>query len=244
MDTENLSAPSCAQPLNPRGITHIKTPQTTRYTVVGNHLAQHRQLSLVAMGLALHIQSLPDQARVDIKTLADRFPEGEIRIAAALRELKTHGYLAQVRKRLPNGRIVTHTLSYNQPPAGYLTVDSAPAARPPSAPATTDVPPPPTTPRPEPEPEPAPTPAAAPDATSEPPAVPDTTPRPEPHKPPLPAPQTPDPERARHSDATALLSTLHHRDPRHSPSGPSCTSPRPSPPGSNAARAPRLYAMP
>src|SRR4051794_11286790 len=68
MDTQNLSAPSCAQPLNPRGITHINTPHTTRYTVVGNHLAQHRQLSLTAMGLALHIQSLPAQARVDIKT--------------------------------------------------------------------------------------------------------------------------------------------------------------------------------
>ncbi|MGW0191196.1 helix-turn-helix domain-containing protein [Streptomyces sp. NPDC003362] len=115
MDTQHPSAPACAQPLNPRGITHINTPHTNRFTVVGNHLTQHRSLSLTAIGLAAHIQSLPPRAKVDIKTLAARFPEGETRIAAALRELEAHGYLARVRERLPSGRIVTHTVSYNQP---------------------------------------------------------------------------------------------------------------------------------
>ncbi|MFF3845260.1 hypothetical protein [Streptomyces sp. NPDC002328] len=293
MDTQNLSAPSCAQALNPRGITHIKTAQTTRYTVVGNHLAQHRQLSLVAMGLALHIQSLPDQARVDIKTLADRFPEGETRIAAALRELKAHGYLAQIRKRLPNGRIVTHTVSYNQPQAAHPANGPAPAPQRPPNPASTAAPPPPAAPQPQPGPAPAPqrpsnqtaaappppaalqpqpdtapapqrppgpaaaavppppaaphpqpgptptpepgsaptprpkptpaparapTPTPAPAPTPQ--AAPDTAPQPQPQpqpqpsKPPLPAPHTPDPDLARQRSATALLATLHHRDPR------------------------------
>lgn len=190
MDTQNLSAPACAQQLNPRGITHINTPHTTRYTVVGNHLAQHRQLSLTAIGLALHIQSLPEQARVDIKTLAGRFREGETRIAAALRELKAHGYLAQVRKRLPSGCIVTHTVSYNQPFTEAERSEIAPNPTP-------RTPPPP--PRPSvPEPEPSPTLAPAP-APSQP-------------KPPLPEPETPDPDR--HGTAAALLSTLHRRDPR------------------------------
>ncbi|MDN0193714.1 helix-turn-helix domain-containing protein [Streptomyces sp. S.PNR 29] len=115
MDTQHLSAPACAQPLNPRGITHINTKHTTRFTVIGNHLTQHRRLTLTAIGLACHIQSLPSGTRVDIKTLAARFPEGETRIAAALRELEAHGYLARIRERLPSGRIVTHTVSYNQP---------------------------------------------------------------------------------------------------------------------------------
>ncbi|MEV5309659.1 helix-turn-helix domain-containing protein [Streptomyces sp. NPDC052610] len=135
MDTQHPSAPACAQPLNPRGITHINTPHTNRFTVVGNHLTQHRSLSLTAIGLAAHIQSLPPGARVDIKTLAARFPEGETRIAAALRELEAHGYLARVRERLPSGRIVTHTVSYNQPQPAQPT-------------------PPPPQPEPEPEPEP------------------------------------------------------------------------------------------
>lgn len=115
MDTQNLSAPSCAQPRIPRGITHINVRQTSRYTVIGNHLAQHRELSLLAIGLGAHIQSLPSGARVDIKSLTARFPEGETRIASALRELEAHGYLSRTRERLPSGQVVTHTVSYNQP---------------------------------------------------------------------------------------------------------------------------------
>ncbi|MFJ6838237.1 helix-turn-helix domain-containing protein [Streptomyces sp. NPDC091209] len=96
--------------------------------MVGNHLAQHRELTLTAIGLALHIQSLPEGARVDIKSLAARLPEGEVRIAAALRELEAHGYLSRRRERLPSGRIVTHTVSYNQP-RGLVE----PAVRPPAS---------------------------------------------------------------------------------------------------------------
>ncbi len=83
--------------------------------MIGNHLTQHADLSLLAIGLACHIQSLPPGARVDIKTLAARFPEGATRIAAALRELETHGYLRRERARVPGGRIVTRTISCNQP---------------------------------------------------------------------------------------------------------------------------------
>ncbi|AVH97126.1 DNA-binding protein [Streptomyces sp. WAC00288] len=95
---------------------HANTPQTRRYTVVGNHLAQHEHLSLTAIGLAVHIQSLPTGSPVGIKELAACFPEGEIRIATALRELEAHGYLARTRVRRPDGRITTRTVSYNQPP--------------------------------------------------------------------------------------------------------------------------------
>ncbi|WP_420864094.1 hypothetical protein [Streptomyces deccanensis] len=69
--------------------------------MVGNHLAQHPQLSAPAIGLAGHIQSLPTGARVDIRTLTDRFPESPARIAAALRELETHGYLRRALPAVP-----------------------------------------------------------------------------------------------------------------------------------------------
>lgn len=97
------------------GLVHDNTRHTTRFTVIGNHLAQHAELSLLAIGLGVHIQSLPAGARVDIKSLAARFPEGTTRIAAALRELEAHGYLRRVRERVPGGRIVTRTISCNQP---------------------------------------------------------------------------------------------------------------------------------
>ncbi|MFG2721612.1 helix-turn-helix domain-containing protein [Streptomyces sp. NPDC048416] len=127
MDVQNPSAPPRAQSRVPRknhphrrphaGIVHDNTRHTTRFTVIGNHLAQHTELSGLAIGLAVYIQSLPAGASADIKTLAARFPEGSARIAAALRELEAHGYLRRTRERVPGGRIVTRTVSCNQPGA-------------------------------------------------------------------------------------------------------------------------------
>ncbi|KRC95562.1 MULTISPECIES: hypothetical protein [unclassified Streptomyces] len=122
MDTENPSAPPCAESRNAGknhtrvgGLTHENVRHTTRFTVIGNHLAQHRELSLLAIGLGVHIQSLPKGARVDIKALTARFPEGSTRIAAGLRELEAHGYLRRERSRVRGGRMVTRTVSCNQP---------------------------------------------------------------------------------------------------------------------------------
>jgi hypothetical protein len=148
MDTQNPSAPPRAQSriagkshphrgtqephARPAGVIHDNTRHTTRFTVIGNHLAQHPELSGLAIGLAVYIQSLPTGARVDIKTLAARFPEGPTRIAAALRELETHGYLRRTRERTPGGRIVTRTISCNQPRHHGTPADtpSRPARRP------------------------------------------------------------------------------------------------------------------
>ncbi|MFG3121458.1 helix-turn-helix domain-containing protein [Streptomyces sp. NPDC048201] len=124
MDTQHPSAPSRARSRiagqghpNRGGLIHDNSRHTARFTVIGNHLAQHADLSLLAIGLGTHIQSLPPGARIDIKSLAARFPEGVARIAAALRELEKHGYLRRERLRVPDGRIVTRTISCNQPPA-------------------------------------------------------------------------------------------------------------------------------
>jgi hypothetical protein len=96
----------------PSGVVHVTVRHHTHYVVVGNHLAQHPTLSATAIGIGVHIQSLPAGARVGIKVLADRFPEGEVRIAAALRELEAAGYLERVRVRTPEGRLVTRTVFY------------------------------------------------------------------------------------------------------------------------------------
>ncbi|MFE2281354.1 helix-turn-helix domain-containing protein [Streptomyces sp. NPDC059454] len=106
------------------GLRHDNTRHTTRFTVIGNHLAQHRELSLLAIGLGTHLQSLPKGAPADIKTLAARFPEGATRIAAALRELETHGYLRRERVRTSTGRIVTRTISCNQPAAARHSAEA------------------------------------------------------------------------------------------------------------------------
>ncbi|NUK62488.1 helix-turn-helix domain-containing protein, partial [Streptomyces lunaelactis] len=145
MDTQQVSAPSRASSRVPGrvtafGVIHVNSVHTGRFTIVGNHLAQHGELSLIAIGLAVHIQSLPDGAKVGIKVLVDRFPESEARIAAALRELEEHSYLERTLARLPGGKLVTRTISYNQPGAIPATV-AAPEpptepGRPASVPAT------------------------------------------------------------------------------------------------------------
>ncbi|MFG2178666.1 helix-turn-helix domain-containing protein [Streptomyces abikoensis] len=100
------------------GVVHIRHHHDTNFTVVGNHLAQHPDLSAVAIGLGVYIQSLPDGASVGIKDLTRRFKEGEITIARALKELETAGYLKRSRERDDRtGRIVTRTRWYERPGA-------------------------------------------------------------------------------------------------------------------------------
>ncbi|MEU3704951.1 hypothetical protein AB0E82_21990, partial [Streptomyces anulatus] len=98
MDTQQNTALTRALaevpgPLPTSGVIHIAIPHTDRFTVVGNHLAQHPDLSCTAVGIAVRIQSLPQGIEVGIKALAARCREGEKRIAAALRELEAFGYL-------------------------------------------------------------------------------------------------------------------------------------------------------
>src|SRR5690606_17243743 len=100
------------------------------------------ELSLLAIGLGCHIQSLPAGAPVDIKSLTARFAEGPTRIAAARRELEAHGYLRRERHRTATGRIVTRTISCNQPGTRRQPADTGcpdpqprpPAKRPPQPP--------------------------------------------------------------------------------------------------------------
>ncbi|MFE2316247.1 hypothetical protein ACFXC8_24455 [Streptomyces sp. NPDC059441] len=111
-----LPAPPALPPDAPRaGVLHVRHRHTERYTVVGNHLAQHPRLSATAIGLGVHIQSLPDGASVTIKALTLRFSEGEVTIGKALRELEAAGYLVRCRVPLGGGRIATRTFFLDHP---------------------------------------------------------------------------------------------------------------------------------
>ncbi|MGW3007315.1 helix-turn-helix domain-containing protein [Streptomyces sp. NPDC001219] len=183
---------------SPSGVRQVTEFQDPGYTIVGNHLTQHRSLSGLAIGLAAHIQSLPEGAPVDIRTLARRFPEGRGRIAAALRELEAYGYLERVRQRTDDGRMVTVTLSYNNPSAtrARRARESAEQAKRHTATAP-------------PRPSPDPAPVRQPPHPS-PAAQPPSAPQPQPQSPPPPEPRT----RAHHAPASALLANLRRDDPR------------------------------
>ncbi|MFD7709171.1 helix-turn-helix domain-containing protein [Streptomyces sp. NPDC059786] len=143
MAEQKLIPASCPRQGNRRtathsGVTHVRTYQPDRYSIIGNHLAQHRQLSLTAIGLAVHILSLPDGAASDIRTLAAHFPEGRDRIAFALRELEGAGYIERVRERIAGGRVITRTYAHDVP-GEPVVVTSVPVA-PPAVPVTPVVP--------------------------------------------------------------------------------------------------------
>lgn len=220
MDAQQITAPSRGPSSLPpggaarSGVVHSNSRHTTRFTVVGNHLAQHRELSLTAIGLAAHIQSLPAGAKIGIKTLAERFPESEHRIASALRELEAHGYLQRTRTRLPGGQVVTRTVSYNQPGSRSSNWPGCVQGNRPTVPVQR--------PAPDPAPELAPAPALTPAPTPAPAPAPQA-PRPDepaatavPVRPPLPQPSAAGHAEAleRQRSATDLLAGLHRHEPR------------------------------
>lgn len=193
------------------GVGHVAERHPEQFTVVGNHLAQHPEMSLTAIGLATHIQSLPEGTPVGIKALAAKFPEGETKIAAALRELEAHGYLARIKERTSTGRIVTRTISYNQPhlnPAFRGTTPTPAPLRPEAAPELEE---------PEPAGSVAETTAAAkpkPHAAEAVEGPPRTATVPEPHRAPLPTPRIPAHASPYEHTATTLLAALRSDDPR------------------------------
>ncbi|MGC4926637.1 hypothetical protein [Streptomyces sp. DT117] len=218
MDTQQISAPLRAPS---SGVVHINIRLTDGYTIISNRLSQHRGLSLLAIGLGTHIQSLPAGRRIGIKVLAATFPESEAAIAAGLRELEHHGFLRRTRERVGGGRVATRTESYNHPEAAARRADPtlvrdrepapvrerepALAPEPEPEPEAASVPEPEADPVPEPEPEPVPEePAPAPRLVP-----PPTAPKPPP--PPLPGPCRP--TEALYAAAADLLAGLRRTAP-------------------------------
>ncbi|MEU9095913.1 helix-turn-helix domain-containing protein [Streptomyces sp. NPDC048428] len=201
MATSQVIAPPYAPP---SGVEHVNVRHTERFTVVGNHLSQHPELSLAARGLALHIQSLPPGARIGIKVLAARLPaDSEHRIAGALRELEEHGYLKRTRERSPEGKVYTRTVSYNHPdPAAFDKAQTQARPRMTKAPKPR--------PAPQPAPTPVPLPPPPPGEHAPLPRVPAPTAK-KPPRPPLPQPLNPTPKLLQ--AAALLLVGLQNQEP-------------------------------
>ncbi|MEU8539702.1 helix-turn-helix domain-containing protein [Streptomyces sp. NPDC048717] len=197
-------------PVRASGLNHVNVRHTSRFTVVGNHLAQHDTLSLLAIGLAVYLQSLPAGAPVSIKAVASRFPESELRVGRAMRELEHHGYFRRTRERLANGNFAHHPTSYNFPEAEPEPVRETAREAVPKAVPETPVP------RPKPQAAPTPEPVAKPAPTPEPVAKPAPEPEAAPTHAPerSPEPVAPAPLPARHRPAADLLANLRLHDPR------------------------------
>ncbi|MEU8543485.1 helix-turn-helix domain-containing protein [Streptomyces sp. NPDC048717] len=190
-------------PAHAIGLAHRDVRLRQRFTIVCNRLAQHEELSLTAIGLAVHLQSLPAGASVGIKAIASKFPESELRVARAMRDLEKHGYLERFCERLPNGTFLPHTISHNRPKDEVEAEEAA------HCPPTHDNPPPPA-----PVPSPAPLPEAEPEPEPQPEPAPEPTAEEQPPPPaPLPAPAE-QPLPRRHQQATELLVRLRVHDPR------------------------------
>ncbi|MFJ8670521.1 hypothetical protein [Streptomyces sp. NPDC093589] len=145
MTSAQSSAPSSASPRGAGGVIHIRTRQTSHFTVLANRLAQ-RAGSAITVGVAAYVLSLPDGAPITIGALCTHFTEGKIAIARALRELEAEGWLERRVERGPHGRIVTRTFAYDLPGASPAPTGS-PEPVPDPEPGTADDAPAPTAPQ-------------------------------------------------------------------------------------------------
>ncbi|MGW5608057.1 hypothetical protein ACWEWI_18525 [Streptomyces sp. NPDC003753] len=125
---------------------HRTTP-TRAFSVFSNALLRDRSISWCAVGVLTYLLSLPNDARVTIRTLAEQRKEGRARIAAALHELEESRYLRRVvHKSRATGQLFTvyevfDTPYEDEPPSGESEESQNPASGE-SADAPSDAPPP------------------------------------------------------------------------------------------------------
>lgn len=119
-----------------------RTRHAQDFTVVPNRTARDRKLSFTARGLWLHLISLPDGAKEDVRTLADNNPGvGRKGVANALDELVAQGYYFRFTIRDPEtGRVWTETAIHDLPQQENSPVPASPATGAP-APGDTGTPP-------------------------------------------------------------------------------------------------------
>ncbi|WP_329116479.1 helix-turn-helix domain-containing protein [Streptomyces sp. NBC_01465] len=91
--------------------------RTRAFTVLGNDVLRDRRLSFTARGLLAYLLSLPDGAREDARTLADKNPGiGRRGISKALDELVEHGYYVRCTTHDPeSGQVRTETFVFDVP---------------------------------------------------------------------------------------------------------------------------------
>ncbi|WP_329119246.1 helix-turn-helix domain-containing protein [Streptomyces sp. NBC_01465] len=87
------------------------------FTVLPNAALRDPSLSFTARGILCHLLSLPDGAREDVRTLADRYPRiGRRGVAKAMDELIDRGYYVRRTTHDPaTGQVRTETHVYDTP---------------------------------------------------------------------------------------------------------------------------------
>ncbi|WP_330297040.1 helix-turn-helix domain-containing protein [Streptomyces sp. NBC_00503] len=95
---------------------HI-SPRKRAFTVIGNEVVRDRRLSFTARGILCYLLSLPDGAREDVRTLADKHPGvGRRGVAKAVDELVQYGYYVRRTFRdQRTGHVRTETFVYDSP---------------------------------------------------------------------------------------------------------------------------------
>ncbi|WP_050511719.1 helix-turn-helix domain-containing protein [Streptomyces rimosus] len=94
-----------------------RTRHADNFTVLANGTIRDRRLSFTARGILAHLLSLPDDAREDVRTLADRNPGvGRRGVSKAVQELEDAGYYVRRTIRDPEtGLVWTETFVYDTP---------------------------------------------------------------------------------------------------------------------------------
>ncbi|MFH8589552.1 hypothetical protein ACH4GP_35135 [Streptomyces celluloflavus] len=94
-----------------------RSARSRYFTVLGNEVLRDRRLSFTARGLLAYLLSLPDGAREDVCTLADKNPGlGRRGVAKALDELVEFGYYVRRTVRdQDSGQVRTETYVFDSP---------------------------------------------------------------------------------------------------------------------------------
>ncbi|MFF7969117.1 helix-turn-helix domain-containing protein [Streptomyces sp. NPDC007903] len=94
-----------------------RTQHTNGFAVLPNTALRDRRLSFSARGILAYLLSLPDGAREDVRTLADRNPGlGRRGVSKAVDELIEHGYYVRRTWRdAETGRVRTETFVFDVP---------------------------------------------------------------------------------------------------------------------------------
>ncbi|MEU6667587.1 helix-turn-helix domain-containing protein [Streptomyces sp. NPDC046727] len=94
-----------------------RTQHTSGFAVLPNTVLRDRRLSFSARGILAYLLSLPDGAREDVRTLADRNPGlGRRGVSKAVDELIEHGYYVRRTWRdAETGRVRTETFVFDVP---------------------------------------------------------------------------------------------------------------------------------
>ncbi|WP_327305438.1 hypothetical protein OG730_19565 [Streptomyces sp. NBC_01298] len=96
-----------------------RSARTRYFTVLGNEVLRDRRLSFTARGLLAYLLSLPDGAREDVRTLADKNPGlGRRGVSKALDELVKVGYyIRRTVRDEDSGQVRTETYLFDTPQA-------------------------------------------------------------------------------------------------------------------------------